>query len=159
MAIINRDGDVSESKEWVGWASNDGYAGPTFGPGYIATGVTVPFCGPIPYPFQIQSIQAYAIGMSGAPQLAFSIFRPLPNNGGNTVIALGVSNLVLVNGVTSLATGYSGLAAQNSTLLIGQKWDTLMFTTQGANSAVNSLVVNVVWKKTQDIVSHNGVSS
>ncbi len=149
MPVINRTGDVSEQKEWASWTSSSS----------IGTGATIPYIGPIPFPYQVQSIQAFAIGMSGAPQLAFSIFRSFPNNGGNTVIAIGISNMVLTNGITSLPSSYSGLVAQNSTLLIGKAWDTLLFTTSGANSAATQLVVNCVIKKTQDIVSHNGISS
>lgn len=149
MAIINRDGENSEKKEWLSYVNGNSIG--------IATGQTLALMGPVPYPYQIQSLVAYALGMSGAPQLAFSILRPLA--AGNTVIAIGVSNLVVPNGFSALPSGYSGLAAQSSTLLVGNAGDILMATTSGANSACTQLVVNVVWKKTQDIVSHNGNST
>lgn len=162
MPIINRDGDNSEKKEWVNFSS--GFAtGISYGLG-VGTGVTMIIGGPIPYPYVVQTVYAYAMGVSGAPQLAFGILRPLPGAvgasfPGSTVILIGVSNLVLSSGTTSLAQGFSGLAAQGSTLLTGQAGDCLLATTAGANSACTQLVINVVVKKTQDIVSHNNIQS
>ena len=169
MSIINRDGDVSETKEWISWSSaqGNGTNGGTFGNGYVATGATLYLAGPMPYSYQIQTVQALAPnGGSGAMQLAFSIARPAI--GGMTIIAIGNSNMVICSGVSFLGTGfsgtystlgYSGLVAQGSTLLTGQRGDILMATTQAANTATNLLMIQIVVKKTQDIVSHNGVSS
>lgn len=169
MAIINRDGDPSEQKEWISWSSaqGNGTNGGTFGNGYVATGTTLYLAGPMPYNYQIQSVQGFSPnGGSGAIQLAFSVARPLV--GGMTLIAIGNSNMVVCNGTsfagfgfsgTYATMGYSGLVAQNSTLLIGLRGDVLMATTQAANTASNLLLIQVVVKKTQDIVSHNGVSS
>lgn len=154
MAIVNRDGDASEQKEWITWVSGPA-SGVSYGLG-VGVGVTIVLAGPIPYPYSIQSCAALALGMSGAPQLAFSILRP---GNGNTVIAIGLSNMVVSNGFSLAPVGYSGLAAQGSTLLLGQRNDILLATTVGANTAFTNLVVNVVVKKTQDIVSHNGISS
>lgn len=153
MAIINRDGDNSEKKEWCTWVGSNGVTG-------IPTGASIFLCGPIPYPYQFQTIQAYAVGMSGAPQLAFYIFRPLVAGPGAsfpgcTYISIGNSNMVLTNGLTAMPLGYSGLVTQGSTLLIGQQWDSIVAVTSVANSACTQLVVNMVLKKTQDIVSHN----
>ena len=152
MAIINRDADNSEKKEWISYVNGNSLG--------IVTGVTLTLGGPIPYPYQLQTIQAYAMGMSGAPQLAFYIFRPLvagpgASYPGSTYIAIGNSNMVLTNGYSSMPLGYSGLVPQSSTLLIGQQWDSIVAITSGANTACTQLVVNMVWKKTQDIVSHN----
>jgi hypothetical protein len=169
MAIINRDGDASETKEWLSWTSQQGggTSGGTFGNGYVPTGATLYLMGPMPYPFTIQSIRALSPnGGSGAIQLAFLIGRPAV--GGMTLINIGLSNLVVTNGAsfagtgfsgTFATTGYSGLANQGSTLLNGQAGDVLMAVTQGANTASNLLLIQMVWKKTQDIVSHNGINS
>lgn len=167
MGIINRDGDITEKKEWIDWTSQQGSgtAGGTFGNGYVATGETLYLAGPIPYPFAVQSAQGFSPnGGSGAIQLAFSIARPLV--GGMTIIAIGLSNMVVCNGVSFLGfgfsgtystMGYSGLVNQGSTLLTGQRGDVLMATTQGANTASNLLMIQIVLVKTQDIVTHNSV--
>lgn len=157
MPLINRDNDPSEKKEWEFY-----FNGNSLG---IPVGSTLFITGPMPYPYQIQSAVAYALGMSGAPQLAFGIFRPLPVNaslspgGGNTVMLYGFSNMVVPNGYSGSLPGYSGLAPQNSTLLIGNAGDILTATTIGANTACTQLFIQIVWKKTQDIVSHNGIST
>lgn len=169
MAIVNRDGDVSEQKEWITWSSaqGSGTVGGTFGNGYVPTGATLYIAGPMPYPFSVQSVQALnPNGGSGAIQLAFSLARPAV--GGMTLIALGISNMVVTSGIsfagfgysgTFSTMGYSGLAAQGSTLLLGQRGDVIVATTAGANTASNLLMIEMVVKKIQDIVSYNGISS
>lgn len=163
MAIVNRDKDVSEQKEWLSWSSaqGPGTLGGTFGNGYVATGATLYLWGPMPYAYTIQSMNAIApIGVSGAMELVPLICRPV--SGGFTVLAISVSNMVVVPGIsfnTSTGFGYSGLAAAGSTLLNGQRGDIIAVTSAKANTAVQMLLVNAVIKKTQDIVSHNGLST
>jgi hypothetical protein len=146
MAIVNRDLDVSQQKETFTFASNSA----------VVTGVTLALFGPMPYPGTVQSVQGVALGVSGAPQLAFSIFRPA---NGNTVIGMGISNMVVINGISNPVTSYSGLAASGSTLLNFQRGDIMLATSSVANTACTQLVVQMVVKKTQDIVSHNGTST
>lgn len=153
MAIVNRDLDASQTKEVIHWMSTPA-TGISYGLG-VGTGVTIFISGPMPYPGTVQSAQAVAIGRSGAPELVFSLFRPA---NGNTVVALGISNLVIPNGLSAAVTSYSGLAATGSTLLNFQRGDMFMVTTAGANTACTNLVVSMVVKKTQDIVTHNGTS-
>ena len=168
MPIINRSGDITEKKEWISWTSQQGpgTAGGTFGNGYVATGATLYLAGPMPYPFTVQSVQGLSPnGGSGAMQLNFLIGRPLV--GGMTVIYIGLSNMVVCSGVsfagfgysgTYATMGFSGLANQGSTLLNGLRGDVLMATTAGANTASNLLLIQLVLVKTQDIVSHNGIT-
>jgi len=151
MPLINRDNDASETKEWEFYQNGNSLG--------ISTGSTLFITGPMPYPFLIQSVNAYAVGMSGAPQLQFGIFRPLPSGGGSTVMLYGISQMVVSNGLSGLPSGYSGMSPQGSTLLIGKAGDVLTATTQVASTACTQLFIQVVWKKTQDIVSHNGISS
>lgn len=153
MAIVNRDLDVSQQKEVHNWVSNFA-SGISYGLG-LASGVTIKITGPMAYPGTLVGAQAVAIGVSGAPQVSFHIFRP---GNGNTVIALGISNCVVINGISNAVTSYSGLAATGSTLLNFQRGDIFMITTVGANTACAELAVQLVVKKTQDIVSHNGTS-
>ena len=146
MPLINRDNSPSEQTDWDMFISQSA----------VAAGTTLVVYGPMPYPYTLQSFAATAVGMSGAPQLAFSILRPL-TPGGKTIIPIGISNLVLANGFSGVVPGYSGLAPNGSTLLSGQAGDIFLAGLSGANTAVTQLVINVVWKKTQDIVSYNGV--
>jgi hypothetical protein len=160
MAIVNRDGDVSEQKEWISWSSGspNAVSGVTFPQGYLATGATLFIAGPMPYPYVIQSFNAIATGTSGAPQLVFSIQRSISGSAA-TVIAIGISNMVVPVAASFPASlSYSGLAATGSTLLLGQRGDIILATTAVANTAMNQLMINMVVKKTQDIVSYNGIS-
>ena len=154
MPIINRDGDVSEAKEWITWvASQSGasYLG-------LGTGITIMLAGPMPYPYIIQSAAAVATGTSGAPQLVFAINRVIGNTG-VTSIVIGISNYVIPSSASfAPSVGWSGLV-QGSTLAIGFRGDILVASTAVANTACTNLLINVVVKKTQDIVSHNGISS
>lgn len=145
MALVNRDKDASEQKEVMQWV----------GATQINTGFTS-WIGVVPYPCVIQSAQCAALGVSGAMQVAFSAQRFAA---GNTVIGLGISNMILNSFGTSGILGYSGLAATGSTLLQLLAGDVLMITTSVANSAAANLAVQLVLKKTQDIVSYNGIST
>jgi hypothetical protein len=145
MAITNRDLDASEQKEVFHWRGHT----------QINTGYTS-WIGVVPFPCVVQSARAVAVGVSAAMQVAFQAQRFAA---GNTVIGLGISNLILSNFGTSGCLGYSGLAAAGSTLLQLQQGDILMFETAVTNSAASQLALEVVVKKTQDIVAHNGVST
>ena len=155
MAIVNRDGDVSEQKEWITWC-----AAPSNGASYLGlgTGLTLLLAGPMPYAYVVQSAMAVATGTSGAPQLVFAISRVIGNTG-VTSIVIGISNYIIPSSASFMpVVGFSGLV-QGSTLLIGQKGDYLVASTAVASTACTNLLINVVVKKTQDIVSHNGISS
>lgn len=146
MAIVNRDLDASEQKD-VFFKVTD-----------AAVGVSqIVYLGKMDYPAVVQSARACAIGVSGAPEAAFVAYRF--TSGGLTAIALGVSNLVMSALGTSGIAGYSGLAAPGATVLNVQADDVLAVITSGANSASTRLLIDVVVKKTQDIVSHNGIQS
>lgn len=143
MAIVNRDLDASQTKEVF-----------YFSHATLSTGATR-WIGLVPYPCTVQSMRATGVGVSNL-QIALQAQRFA---GGNTVIALGISNLALANFGTSGAPGYSGLAAAGSTVLNLQAGDILMIETSVANAIATSVILEVVVKKTQDIVSHNGISS
>lgn len=147
MAIVNRDLDPSQQKEVVHFVSNSA----------VATGASLLLAGPLPYPCALQSCESAAFGVSNAMQVAFVVLRL--TSGGQTAISLGISNMVLNNYGTSGVIGYSGLAAPGSTLLSLQTNDLLVAQTSVANGNATSLSLNLVLKKLQDIVSHNGISS
>lgn len=144
MAILNRDMDPSEQKELFRFAGST----------QITTGNTQ-WIGIVPYPCTVQSARSVAVGVSGAPIINFQVQRFAP---GNTVIALGISGMLLNNFGTSGCLGYSGLAAPGATVLNLQLGDIVMFEMSGSNSAALQLALELVVKKTQDIVSYNGVS-
>lgn len=146
MAIFNRELDPSQQKETFY------YRGAT---GINITGTTGAIA-IMPYPGVIQSARSFAQGVSGAMQVAFSVLRFA---GGATVIGCGISNMILNEFGVSGIMGYSGLAVPGSTLLNVQAGDVLYFTTSVANTAAQTLMLEVVIKKTQDIVSYNGVQT
>lgn len=168
MALVNRDKDASEQRDWITWTSNGLNFGATYAvttqPGVVPVGATLYLAGPMPYPYVVQSANAMTFGTSGAPQLSFSILRPYVGQAA-TVIAIGISNMVICSGQSFLGfgasavgyLGYSGLAATGSTLLQGQRGDILVATTAGANTASNQLVINMVVQKVQDTLSMDGV--
>ena len=170
MAIVNRDKDTSEQRDWITWSSAGTCFGASFGApggigaGGVQVGATIYLAGPMPYPYIVQSANAIAFGTSGAPQLGFSILRPFVGQAA-TVIAIGNSNMVVCSGQSFLGfgasavgyLGYSGLAATGSTLLLGQRGDMLLATTIVANTACTSLNINMVVQKVQDILSLDGV--
>lgn len=143
MAIVNRDLDPSQQKDVINFRSGAA----------VATGASVNVA-VIPYPCVLQSLDAYATGVSNAMQVAVNVQRWTA--AGVTAIALGVSNLVLVNFASSGILGFSGLAAPGSTLLALQTGDVLNLVTSVANGNALDLVIDFVVKKTQDIVAHNG---
>ncbi len=170
MAITNRDLDTSQQRDWISWNSGGLSFGASYGApggigvGGVATGVTLFLTGQMPYPYVLQSVQALAVGVSGSPQLAFSILRPLAS-AGMTSIAVSISNMVIAQGASfsgygssgPYSLGYSGLAATGSTLLLGQRGDIIVASTAVANTACNLLTVNLVVQKVQDILQMDGV--
>jgi len=153
MSFINRDGDITEKKEWFQWSNQYGLGVS----GLVQTGQTFIVGGPMPFPGAIQSGQVYAVGVSAAPQLALSIQRFVPG-GGFTAISIGISNMVVQAASTSGPQGFSGLAAPGSTLLSFLTGDVFQITTSVSNTAIQSLALQFVVIKTQDIVTHNKLS-
>lgn len=147
MAITNRDLDVSQQKDVYQWFSG----------GAIATSTTR-MCAVIPYPCMLQSVASSATGVSNAMQVAIQIKRFIVGSG-ETAILAGISNIVLQNSSLSGPVGFSGLAAQSSTLLQLAAGDVLQVVTSVTNGNATDLAINFVVKKLQDIVSHNGVAT
>lgn len=169
MALVNRDKDASEQRDWISWSSQGaafgfGVAGATGGVDSVPVGTTLYLAGPMPYPYVVQSANAIAFGTSGAPQLSFFILRPVVGAAA-TLISIGISNMVVCNGSSFLGfgasavgyLGYSGLVAVGSTLLFGQRGDIIGANTIGANTACTTLNINLVVQKVQDVVSMDGV--
>ena len=151
MSIINRDKNITEQKEWVNWANA------SYGlSGLVQSGQTLMIGGPMPFPGRLQSGVISALGISTGMQLALAVQRFVPG-AGYTSIGMGISNLVVTASSTSGPLGFSGLAAQNSTLMTFLGGDIFVLTTSGAG-AVSSLAVQLTVVKTQEIVSHNAIN-
>ena len=170
MPLLNRDKDASEQRDVLSWNSvglsfGASYGAPGgIGQGGVATGITLFLAGPMPYPYVLQSVNALAVGTSGAPQLVFSILR-VAASAAMTAIAVSISNMVICSGQSFLGfgasavgfLGYSGLAAAGSTLLLGQRGDLIVASTAVANTACTTLAVNLVVQKIQDTLTLEGV--
>jgi hypothetical protein len=143
MAIVGRDLDVSERKETFTYASGASSV--------VVSGISLPI-GLVPYPCTIESIRFYAEGVSAAMQVAPFVNRFVAG-AGLTSIQIGISNAILQNVSVSGIIGHSGLAATGSSLLNLAANDVLAFQTSVSNSAARVLMIEVVVRKTQDIVS------
>lgn len=143
MAIVNRDLDASQQKDII-----------EVNLGAVAT-ATTRFISLPPYACTIQTLVAAAAGVSNAMQVAFEKIT----GAGSSGVPIGISNLVLQNRSTSGPQGFSGLAAVGSTLLNFARGDCLQVVTSVSNGNATDLLLQIVVKKTQDIVSYNGVSS
>lgn len=156
MPIVGRDLDVSERKVSFSWSAQfGGQSLATSGGIVVATGSTL-FMFMVPMNCALQSGKVFAMGISGAPQIALLAQRFAA---GATSVALGISNMVLSAFGTSGAQGLSGLPPAGSTLLNLTAGDVLFLTTAGANTAISNLILELVVVKTQDIVAYNSVST
>ena len=143
MAIVNRDVDASQQKETF-----------TVNLGAVATGATR-FCAVMPFPGTLQSVRYAAAGVSNAMQIAIEKIT----GAGSSGVAMGISNIVAQNRSVSGVVGFSGLAAAGSTLLTLAAGDVLQIVTSVSSGNATDLALQFVVKKTQDIVSHNAVST
>ena len=141
MALVNRDKDASEQREVQ-----------TVNVGAVATGVTR-FLHVITYPCILEQVRVAAAGVSNAMQLQFEKITGATTG----AIQMGISNMILQNRSTSGIIGYSGLAAPGSTLLALSVGDVLQVTSSVASGNATDLSIVWVLKKTQDILSYNGV--
>lgn len=141
MAIVNRDKDATEQKEVCAVQL-----------GAVATAATR-FLKIAEYPFVLESVRVSAAGVSNAMQLAFEKIT----GAGSSGTPIGISNVVLQNRSTSGIVGFSGLAAVGSTLLSFAAGDVIQGVTSVSNGNATDLLVEFVIKKTQDIVSYNGI--
>lgn len=145
MPIINRAMDLSGQKDVYDITL----------PSQVSTGQSLLIVGPIPYPYIIDSIRLAAIGLSGAPTMRPLIARFIPTVG-YTVIPCGFTSITLANYGTSGNVGASIFAA-GSTLLVGLAGDVISLDMGGSNTAASQITGELILRKTQDIVSYNGI--
>lgn len=137
MAIVNRDYDASEQRKTLQCEF-----------GVTGTGVTL-LCAQVPVASELQAIRVAAVGLSGAPTVAFTIGRFIAGTG-FTSLTGGATTLTLT------AFGTSGLqtmavTASGSSLVALTAGDVLQLTTAGANAAAAALSVAFVVKELVDI--------
>lgn len=153
MSITNRNLHPTQQLDWITYISPQSVGNSTL----IQTGATI-ILEMMPYAGNIQSGLVAATGVSNAMQLALKIHRFVPGSG-FTLISVGLSNLVLQNVSTSGPIGFSGLPTSGSTLLSFVTGDILFLQTSVSSAAATSLVLELVVKKTQDIVSFNNAAT
>lgn len=145
MAIVNRDFDSSEKKLVVNCAYRAVNTGQT-----IAAFV-------VPCAVELESVRSACQGLSGSPII--SLYKGAFTIGtGVALSAVGVSGIVLAAHGTSGVQGASILPASGSTSIQFNSGDVLYLNSTGANTAADSLCVQLVFKKLQDIVQMNGQS-
>jgi hypothetical protein len=156
MPIVARDLDVSEKKTVFQWSNMLGGQSAIVANGGIMGVSTLINMFMMPFPCTIQTGTVFSQGLSGAPQISLKTVRWAP---GATTFDIGISNMVLTTFGTSGFQGLSGLPAAGSTLLNLQYGDVVQLVTSGANTAISQLIVELVVKRTQDIVAYNNVST
>ena len=143
MGIINRTNDTSEQQEafTIFATSPNGISG-------IANGQTLVSSFIIPRAGQIQSVQATAFGVSGAPVILLSAWRF--NSSGAASFVIGTTMAVPAFGVSGFM-GYS-IGAAGATTLNLSKGDVLSAVQSGGTGAASTqTLINVVVKNIQDI--------
>jgi len=149
MAIVNRDKDASEQRD-VYVVKLGGTSGGASG--IIAAGTTFALV-PIAYPCELQSVRTYTQGASGSPILSF--YKNVYVSGvGQTVYAMGVSGIPLVNFASIGLQGASILPSSGSTTIQLNAGDVII--ANNVTGAATEIVVELALKKLQDIVSVNG---
>lgn len=142
MSIQNRDEGLSQQLEILPLVLNAA----------VVTGASL-VGRAVPFACSLQGVFAGALGLSGSPQYMFNVLRF--TSGGATTLALGISNITLSAALgTSAMIGWSGIRAAGSTILNLAKGDVVLVTSAGANTAVEKLVVDLIVKKTDDIVQY-----
>lgn len=151
MALINRDKDASEQREVL----TTSLVG-------IGTGLTLTL-NAIPYPCTVQNVLVTAVGLSGAPTIAaWSTLRFIPGTGATTGTGIAGAYTITAFGTSGLVAGSSlfgapgsmgiSMQASGSSLLNLTTGDVVAIQTGGANAACNALTIQLVVKKTQDIL-------
>jgi hypothetical protein len=163
MAIVGRDLDNSERKVSFQWASTpkDALVSGGVGNSLVSTAIgqsQLINMFMIPFPCTIQQYGFAAFGgLSGGVSGAVTIALNVNRFAAGTTVYLFASFAAVAFG-TSGVMGGSGILAAGNTLLNLQYGDLIQMVTSGAGAMVDC-VVELVVKKTQDIVAYNNVSS
>jgi len=146
MAIVNRDLGASEQLKVARAAFGAVAVGATTGTTLTAVA--------IPFPSTLSGILVSAHGLSGTPTLDFGINRFIAGSGFTTLTA-GFTTLTLEEFSTSGIQTVVQVSAGNSLLNLLAN-DQFVAVGGGADAAVKSLGISVVYKATQDIKTSFG---
>lgn len=136
MPNINRTDDISQQKELLEQALVNTVTGTVYPLWVVSRAQT------------ITDAKSSILGLSGTPTATIGIQRFITGSG-NTTIAISGALTQTAYGTSGFQT-YS-LPAAGSSLLALQKGDLLTVTAGGTNSAVASMLVEVVVQNIQDI--------
>lgn len=154
MPIVNRDLDVSEQKYVLSQTITSAQSGTTlamFGNGVTCVVASVPCAS------ELKAVNIAAFGLSGAPTAELKVHRFIAG-AGITVITGLASSMIMQTFGTSGALSAS-LVASGSTLLNLLAGDQICLHAGTANTAADKVIVGVVLKALQDIISHYGSST
>lgn len=156
MAIVGRDLDVSERKVAFQWTSSSNNVGQSIGGlnrEYIGVSTLINMF-MVPFSGTVIGGQIASFGNSGTPVLTFNVNR---FTAGLTSWAFASMGLTVYG--TSGSQGLSGMLAAGNTLLNVVTGDLIQIVTSGANAGADSLFIELIIKKTQDIVAYAGAST
>lgn len=147
MGILNRTKDASERKEVYGCRL-----------GSVVNAVTLQIC-QVPYPAVLEGIYHSHQGLSSTPGARFDVWRFIGGAGFTAVqTGIGASGTVVAFATSGVIA--ASLPAPGSTLLNLMAGDVIMLSSfGGTGTATAESAVEVVLKKTQDIVSYFGDNS
>lgn len=145
MALINRDKDASEQKEII----QVSYPA-------VGTGLTL-VVAMLPYPCTVVDCRLSAIGLSGAPTVAFQTSRFIVGTG-NTTLS-GIAGTWTATALGTSGPWQASLVVAGSSLLALAAGDVVTIQSGGANAALAALQIQLVVKRTQDVLSINAVST
>lgn len=161
MAIVSRDLDASERKEFFEYSSFPKTALLAVAGNSLLQSVvgisTVTQMFMMPMAGVLQSGKIYTKGNSGVPEVTLLNLRW--NGTALASFAISISAMPCTLGTSIGPQGFSGLPAAGSTLLNLQEGDVLALVTSAANTAIGDFILQLVVKKTQDIVAFNGIST
>lgn len=163
MAIVGRDLDTSERKVALQWISTakDALVNNSVGNSLVSTAIGQSqiinlFMVPFPCTIQQYAFAAFggnSTGISGAVTINLNVQRFAAG-----VTTYQFASFAAVALSSSGVMGGSGILASGNTLLNLQYGDLVQMVTSGTG-AMNDCVLELVVKKTQDIVAYNAVST
>lgn len=141
MAIVNRDKDATEQKEFIPIALS----------AVTTTGGTYMICA-VPFQCEVKAIRLAAAGLSTVPVFEVEAYRFSGGVTINSSICTATSvGLFGTSGLVSLTLGTAG-----STQVFVDANSVLVLTVSGANAAAAQVSGTVVVQKLQDLVTYFG---
>ena len=141
MAIVNRDKDATEQKEFINFTLND----------VTTTGGTYVIC-PVPFQCEVKAIRLSAAGLSTVPVFEVEAYRFSGGVTINSAISTATSvGLFGTSGLVSLTLGTAG-----STQVFVDAGSAFVLTVSGTTAAAARVSGTIVVQKLQDLVTYFG---